>query len=515
MFREKDLQQISAKKIDISEIEQQIVRFYNGFPFSDLHSPASIENKGILKFGENEVAKMVESFDEWIFTRSPIKFVPASGAATRMFKSLFSFIEKYDKSDKAIQDFNSDKSLNSVFKFINEIENFAFYEDLKKVMSENDVNINECLSKKDYNTIIRFLLSGYGLNYSALPKGLLKFHKYPEGPRTSFEEHLVEAAIYCSDAKGAARIHFTISSEYIDRFQVHINGIKAKYEKMFPVKFDISYSVQKPSTDTIAVDMENSPFREAGGELLFRPGGHGALIENLNDMKGDIIFIKNIDNIVPDSLKQKTVLYKKVLAAYLIELQKKIFGYLKILDEEQVSDEILSEIFLFTEHSLNIKSNDKNFSDKGEKKYFLKNKLNRPIRVCGMVKNEGEPGGGPFWVKNTNGEISLQIVESSQVNMENEDQKKIFNSSTHFNPVDLVCGVKGYKGNNFNLLKYVDYETGFISVKSKDGKNLKALELPGLWNGAMADWITLFVEVPLITFNPVKTVNDLLRKEHQ
>jgi hypothetical protein len=515
MFNEKDFQQISGKKIKISEMERQIDCFVKGFPFIRLHAPATIENKGILKHTDSEIRQMANEFNKIIASHSLVKFVPASGAATRMFKSLFSFIEKFDKSEKAIHDLHSDKSFNSVAKFIVELENFAFYEDLKKVMAEQKISLDECIKNHDYHAVINFLLLENGLNYSTLPKGLLAFHKYREGARTALEEHLVEAAMYCRDDKGIAKIHFTLSPEHIERFDILLDHVKPVYEKKYHVKYEISYSVQKASTDTIAVDMNNSPFREKNGSLVFRPGGHGALIENLNDLKGDIIFIKNIDNIVPDALKPETVLYKKVLAVILVQLQKKIFSYLKILDGKKITEEKLNEIILFAEQSLNIKTSRKKSGDNSDIIEFLKAKLNRPIRVCGMVKNEGEPGGGPFWVKDKHGEISLQIVESSQVNLDDAQQKNIFSLSTHFNPVDLVCGVKDYKGNNFKLLKYVDPETGFISLKSKDGKELKALELPGLWNGAMADWITLFVEVPLITFNPVKTVNDLLRKEHQ
>jgi len=326
----------------------------------------------------------------------------------------------------------------------------------------------------------------------------------------------VEAANYGRSKNNNAFVHFTVSPEHLEKFNEQVKGVMKIYEKKFNIKYDISFSVQKSSTDTIAVDIENNPFREDDGEILFRPGGHGALIENLNDLDGNLVFIKNIDNVVPDRLKTETTIYKKTIGGILLKLQSQVFKYLKELDKTEKDENIINKISEFAQNELNINISPgfykMSFNDR---KDFLYRHLNRPIRVCGMVKNEGEPGGGPFSVKNSKGEVSLQIVESSQVDQNNPEQKEILLSSTHFNPVDLVCGIKNYKGEPFDLHKYIDQETGFISIKSKNGKNLKAQELPGLWNGAMANWITIFVEVPIITFNPVKTVNDLLRPQHQ
>jgi hypothetical protein len=325
---------------------------------------------------------------------------------------------------------------------------------------------------------------------------------------------LVEAAKYGVSKNNIAAIHFTVSPEHLDKFKAQVDKVKNLYENQFHIAYDISFSVQKSSTDVIAVDMNNEPFREHDGSLVFRPGGHGALIENLNDLEADLIFIKNIDNVVPDRLKETTIQYKKAIGGLLLKLQSKIFDYLKGLEKIENSG-LAQKISDFAQSELNINfPEDWGNRSNAEKKSFLFQRLNRPIRICGMVKNEGEPGGGPFWVKNPKGDISLQVVESSQVNTKDAEQLKILQSSTHFNPVDLVCGTKDYLGNSFDLHQFIDHETGFISVKSKDGKNLKAQELPGLWNGAMADWITVFVEVPIITFNPVKTVNDLLRQQH-
>ena len=514
MFADNQLLQISKKGIELSKIHNQIDSFKKGFPFMKLIEPATIENKYITKFSSDEVENHISFFEKSLSQKIIIKFVPASGAASRMFKSLFSFCEKYDHSEKAYQNFLADKSFNSVWNFISNIEHFAFYEDLKSIMISNNIDINKCIEEKNFNIIIDFLLHHKGLDYAALPKGLLKFHKYGDTSRTAIEEHLVEAVEYAQNKKTSC-LHFTISPEHIEKFKELIEKELKKYESDFSVNFNISYSIQKSSTDTIAVDMDNNPFCEADGTLLFRPGGHGALIENLNELDADIVFIKNIDNVVPDQLKNETILYKKALAGYLVQLQQRIFNYLVLLENNNFDDDIFSQIFDFAHQELHLNIKDINDLDKEQKKKILFSLLNRPIRVCGMVKNEGEPGGGPFLVKNSKNEMSLQIVESSQINMNDTHQKEIFNNSTHFNPVDLICGIKDYKGNRFNLLHFIDQETGFISLKSKDGKDLKALELPGLWNGAMAEWVTIFVEVPIITFNPVKTVNDLLREEHQ
>lgn len=515
MFTESNIRQIEEKGITVDKIESQLECFRKGFPSILLSAPANIENNGISRIDDERILSLCKLFEESLTTRRIMKFVPASGAASRMFKSLFSFMEKYDGTEKAHDLFLADKSFNSVFKFISELEKFAFFSDLKAVMSIAGIDIDNCITTHYYNNIIDFLLLEKGLNYASLPKGLLKFHKYSNTSRTAFEEHFVEAANYSSDKQGEASIHFTLSPEHIYKFKNLIQQTIVGYEKKLNVRFNITYSIQKPGTDTIAVDLNNQPFCEPDGSLLFRPGGHGALLENLNELNGDIIFIKNIDNIVPDRLKEETYKYKKAIGGLLVELQEEVWKYLRILETVKVQENLLDEIIQFANSQLNIPLAFSASLSNDEKIKILFSKLNRPIRVCGMVKNEGEPGGGPFWTKNSNDELSLQIVESSQIDMNNAEQKNIFESSTHFNPVDLVCGVRDYKGNNFNLLSFTDPATGFISIKSKDGRDLKALELPGLWNGAMADWITIFVEVPIITFNPVKTVNDLLREEHQ
>ncbi|NVO01779.1 MAG: DUF4301 family protein [Bacteroidetes bacterium] len=514
MFSQKDLKQIKEKKISETTINHQVESFKNGFPFIKLVDAATPVD-GIKVISKQELDFLARTFDVEISKRNVIKFVPASGAASRMFKNLFTFREKYNNTTESLEILFKDQSPDSIFQFFYQLKRFAFYEDLKNKMFADGIDIETALQSKDYNLILDYLLTDKGLNYGEQPKALLKFHQYSKFSRTAIEEHLVEGAIYCKDFYNNVNIHFTVSPEHLKEFESLVEKVRRNYENLFDVKFSIGFSVQKSSTDTIAVDMENNPFREKDGSLLFRPGGHGALIENLNDLHGDIIFIKNIDNIVPDQYKETTSIYKKAIGKYLIDLQAKTFDYLKLLENEYIKAEVVEEIIQFAANELYVREPRINELSLKEKIVFLFDKLNRPMRICGMVKNEGEPGGGPFWVKNAYNEISLQVVESSQVDLNNPKQKEILTSSTHFNPVDLVCCVRDYKGICFNLPEFVDHQTGFISAKSKDGKDLKALELPGLWNGAMADWITVFVEVPLITFNPVKTVNDLLRKEHQ
>lgn len=511
MLTEKDFMQISQKGISSEVVNNQIENFKKGFPYMNIKKAASIGN-GILKIDEN--SNFEEKFEANKNQYKILKFVPASGAASRMFKSLFDFVENYNGSENCkCTYFNSpEKPLK---KFFTQIKKFAFFDELNsKVKDVIDLDIDKAIEKEQYKDILRQLLTEKAMNYGNLPKGLLKFHKYSDKSRTSAEEHLVEAAEY-SSSNGKAHLHFTVSPEHKTAFETHINEVLSEYEEIFKLKYDISYSIQKPSTDTIAVDNQNNPFRNSDGTILFRPGGHGALIENLNDLDADIIFVKNIDNVVPDRLKPETTKYKKIIAGVLIHYKEKIFDFLQKINKTP-DENLIKEIENLFEKEICIEFPEKYKSfGTDEKIEYLKNKLNRPIRVCGMVKNEGEPGGGPFWAVNQDGSVSLQVVEMSQIDSKNPRQMEIVKNATHFNPVDLVCYVKDYEGNKFNLKKFVDEQTGFISSKSKDGKELKAQELPGLWNGAMSDWNTIFVEVPIITFNPVKEVNDLLRENHQ
>ena len=503
MFSTTELLQIHQKGITHDQVNGQIDFFKKGFAYLNIVR-AAIPGDGIELLNHAAIDELIRSYEADICDKKIIKFVPASGAATRMFKSLFESLTKITGNEPS----------SDVVHVFRKLDSFAFFPDLVEKIRQNGQDINVLL-KNEYQKIINYILSEEGLNYGNLPKGLLKFHTYDHWNRTAVEEHLVEGALYAKNCDGTVNIHFTVSPEHLKPFTELIQLVTKEYEKMFDVKYDISFSIQKPSTDTIAVDENNQPFLNSDGNLLFRPGGHGALLENLNDLDGDVVFIKNVDNVVPDRLKQQTVTYKKALAGLLLKLQKQVFTYLEKIEsgsDEKTNSEIVS--FIESKLGYHFSKIASNLSQ-SEKAKLLFDVLNRPIRICGMVKNEGEPGGGPYWVKSEDGSSSLQILESSQVNPDDPSQKEIFNKATHFNPVDLVITMRNYKGAKFNLLQFRDPETGFISIKSKDGKALKALELPGLWNGSMAFWNTIFVEVPVITFNPVKTINDLLRKEHQ
>ena len=499
MLTEKDLKQIAQRGITEEQIKTQLKEFETGFPFLKLEAAASVGN-GIVAPNESERKQYVKAWEDYKAAgKRIVKFVPASGAASRMFKNMFAFVDA--DYDVPTTDFEK--------KYFDEIEKFAFYEALDAVCVKNEgKGIKALMAEGKYKAVAANMLKADGLNYGQLPKGMLLFHKYAEGSRTPMEEHLVEGALYAA-SNGEAHVHFTVSHDHLAFFKAKVAEKADCFAQKFGIKYDITFSEQKPSTDTVAANPDNTPFREADGSLLFRPGGHGALIENLNEIEADVIFIKNIDNVVPDRLKPETVEWKQVIAGVLVNLQKQAFEYLRVLDNNP-SDAQIAQIAKFVEKNLCT-------NPKGQKvdADYLRKKLNRPMRVCGVVKNVGEPGGGPFLTYNQDGTVSLQILESSQIDTNNAEYMKMFTQGTHFNPVDLVCAVKDYKGQPFNLPDFVDKTTGFISSKSKGGKELKALELPGLWNGAMSDWSTIFVEVPLGTFNPVKTVNDLLRDQHQ
>lgn len=504
MLSEKDIKQFSDKGMSVDLVNSQLERFVTGFPYLKIVSAATVE-KGVVVLSEVEKKKYEDVWSKYIIGDKTItKFVPASGAASRMFKDLFGFLDA--SYNIPTTDFEKE--------FFSGIEKFAFFLSLDKVCLANEgQGVKELISVGSYKVVVENLLYSKGLNYGNLPKGLLEFHKYTDETRTPTQEHMVEGSLYASNSSGKVNLHFTVSPEHRELFEKLISVKRPLYEAKFDVAYNVSFSEQKSSTDTIAVNMDNTPFRE-DDRLLFRPGGHGALIENLNDIDSDIVFVKNIDNTIPDSIKAVETQHKRILAGVLVDVQAKAFAYLVELENGSYSHDGLIEMLYFLQDELNVKNPETKYLEDAELALYIKSKLDRPMRVCGMVRNEGEPGGGPFLTTNADGTISLQILESSQIDMANVENQKIVEKSTYFNPVDLICAVKNHKGERFDLLKYVDLDTGFISSKSKDGKALKALELPGLWNGAMSDWNTIFVEVPIETFNPVKTVNDLLRTNH-
>ncbi|MCI6161175.1 MAG: DUF4301 family protein [Prevotella sp.] len=505
LLSQQDRDQMGRKGITENNILAQLEDFRTGFPFLKIEAAAGI-NHGIMVPEESERKQLIERWNEYKAQgKKIVKFVPASGAASRMFKDMFAFLS----ADADVPSTEFEKT------FFNSMERFAFYDALDAECRKNEGRgISQLLANGNYKAVVANMLEEKGLGYGRLPKGMLLFHSYPEGARTPMEEHLVEGALYAG-SRGEVNVHFTVSHEHLAYFEQKVAEKRDQLEQKYGMKYNISFSVQKPSTDTIAVNPDNTLFRNEDGTLLFRPGGHGALIQNLNDIDADIIFIKNIDNVVPDRLKAETVEYKQLLAGVLVTLQKQAFKYLEMMENEKYNRLQINDIADFVEQKLFCKKQDLELLSDEQLATYLKKKLNRPMRVCGVVKNVGEPGGGPFLVHNTDGTVSLQILESSQIDKNNKEYLKMFAEGTHFNPVDLVCATKDYKGNTFNLPDFIDKSTGFISSKSKNGKELKALELPGLWNGAMSRWNTVFVEVPLSTFNPVKTVNDLLREQHQ
>lgn len=506
MLTPNDLLQLKTKNLTEAQIEEQLACFINGFPYLKIKASASV-GKGILRLTEEEQNTFVKTWDNYLNDKKQIvKFVPASGAASRMFKDLFSFLSA--SYDVPTTDFEK--------QFFSEVEFFAFYDALNGACVTNEgKNIRTLVTEGKYKEIVSNLLEEKGLDYGSLPKGLLLFHHDPAGARTAMEEHLAEGAMYAKNADREVNIHFTVSPEHLPFFKELVKEKVSVYESRFGVKYNLSFSTQQASTDTIAVDMANAPFLDVKGRLVFRPGGHGALIQNLNDLDADVVFVKNIDNVVPDHLKEATVRYKKVIAGVLVSLQKRIFEYIRLIESGDYTHEQIEEMIHFLQNDLCTKNPDTKYLEDVELVLYIKQKLQRPLRVCGMVRNVGEPGGGPFLTVNQDETVSPQILESSQIDLNDPEAKRAFEQGSHFNPVDLVCAPKDVDGRKYNLPDFVDKHTGFISQKSKDGRELKALELPGLWNGSMSDWNTVFVEVPVETFNPVKTVNDLLRPQHQ
>lgn len=511
-YTKEDLKTLKRRDLKTEQIDRQLENFQKGFHFVELSEPAVTDN-GILRINPEDEEILLKNYDTACQSRTMIKMVPASGSATRMFKDLFHFLDTYEDSEEEFLEFIQKKGPGTIHYFFEKLDELPFYNRLSAALWKDGKDIEKMIAKREFKEILQYILTEKGLNYGNTPKGLVDFHIYRDFVRTAFDEHIVEGALYCSNGK-TARLHFTVAEEYMPLFKNRLKKVTKVFEKMFNVKYEVSFSIQKPSTDMVSIDAEGQLLRDEKGQLVFRPGGHGALIHNLDDLKEDIVFIKNIDNVIPDRAKSDTVKYKKLLAGTLIDIQNKVFGFLAILDKKPTPAQ-LEEIDRFLNSIGYKEAEGKTYKDNKEHIKHLQQLLNRPIRICGMVKNEGEPGGGPFWVKAQDGSSRLMIIESAQIDLKNKEQKKIFERSTHFNPVDLVCGIKNYKGKKFDLLKFVDADQGFITSKSYKGKEIKVQELPGLWNGAMANWITVFVEVPLTTFTPVKTVFDLFRFEHR
>ena len=512
-FNQNDLKLIKKQGIEFETILAQFEILKNGVPKVKLHKPATIDD-GILSFSEIEIEKYAAYFDAVKNDLKLLKFVPASGAASRMFKFLIEFLHEFDSTKETINGYINRKNDPELKVFLVGKQKFPFHKELKNLLKLVYSDFQNWPSDhKDYE-YIKFLISTDYFDFANKPKAILPFHAYANHTATALEEHLWECAAYAT-ANKKSNLHFTISEAHLQEFEMIIEKVQPKIESEFDIKLSVSYSFQHKNTDAISLNDHREPFRDKNQNLVFRPGGHGALIQNLDDLDADIIFIKNIDNVIQNHIKIIS-LHKKCLAGILIQLQRKNFEYLKVIKNDNFTTDKITGVVDFLTKKLNteISKSFEKFTFENKKEYLFE-QLNRPIRVCGMVKNEGEPGGGPFWILNDGGNHTLQIIESSQIDLTNPDQKAILEAATHFNPVDLVCGTKNYLGEKFNLLQFVNPNTGFIVEKNKDGKNIKSYELPGLWNGAMANWITIFVEVPLLTFNPVKTVNDLLKPAHQ
>ncbi|MEW6386456.1 MAG: DUF4301 family protein [Thermodesulfobacteriota bacterium] len=518
MFTASDRRQMQDLGITESQVLAQLHLLRQPPPPIRLVRPCTLGD-GIREISGAERESLIHAQEEAARQGRLQKFVPASGVASRMFQSLFEFYHHSPgdlEAELPVVREGEAGTFRDCCLFLENLGQFAFYQELEATLARNGLDLEALVAQRRGRQILHYFLTGAGLHYGFRPKGLVKFHAYPAGARTPFEEHLVEAVHLVRDGAGCCRLHFTVSPEHAGAFQELWDSLRPLYEEQYGTRFDVGFSQQRPSTSTIAVDLEGRPFRLADGCLLFRPGGHGALLGNLHELQGDLVYIKNIDNVAPDRLREPSIVWQKILAGYLVRIQKKIADYLTQLHTARADRQLLGEVKDFARHYLLLDlPADLDRGSPRDQGEFLFQALHRPVRVCGMVRNQGEPGGGPFWVRDRGGRLSLQIVESAQVDAASPEQRAIWEAASHFNPVMLVCGVRDFQGQPFNLQEFVDPEAVFISRKSQEGRELLALELPGLWNGAMARWLTLFVEVPLITFNPVKTVFDLLRPGHR
>jgi len=495
LFGPADLRQLRKQGITLEEARRQIERLEGPPGHAELDRPCT-PGDGIDTIPESEVEPLTRLHQEAARDGRCLTFVPASGAASRMFHSLLHYgtqdcpiSRKKLEADAAA----GKKEAVEVLAFLEGIPRFAFLDDSRRAAAGQGDELEELLR--------------LAMDYARLPKGLLKFHAYPDRSRTPFEEHLVEAAEMLKDARGKCRLHFTVSPAHLEPFRSLLEQVRDRYEKVHHVAYEVGFSVQKPSTDTLALDMEGQPFRLDDGTLLFRPAGHGALMENLSDLEADIVLIKNIDNVAPDRLKKATYTWSKLLVGRLSSIQNQVFDLLRRLEDQPADTGAAAEATSLVRDTFHLECS--------ERRQSLIRRLHRPVRVCGMVKSTGEPGGGPFWVRGKDGALSMQIVEDSQVDPDSGQQQGLLARSTHFNPVYLVCGVRDHHGQPYDLKQYIDPDAAMVTRKATGGRKLSALERPGLWNGAMAGWNTIFIEVPGEVFHPVKTVNDLLRAEHQ
>jgi len=499
LFTQNDLRRIKKFGLTPRDVEKQMESYRHSPNYLKLNRPCAI-NDGILSIKKPQKEELIKLYEREAGNFRLLKFVPASGAASRMFAEWFSALEK--------DGFGSPELNRSFFR---NLKKYPFY-----FLIKQEKCASEFIEQKNIKSLLDYILSAKGLNFGWLPKALIPFHHYCKGDvRTSLEEHLFEAAQYVRGAGDVCNLHFTISREHKKAVAEKIKNVKSKYESLCLIKYKISSSVQSPSTNMLAVNENNLPLRDANGRLIFRPGGHGSLLTNLHNLDADFIFIKNIDNIAPEKRLKKILPYKKMLGGLALQIQQKIFAILRQIENDNLDSTQIEKIRNYCSQRLNIVF-PRIISRQSLKiqKQIIFSLLNRPLRVCAMVRNEGEPGGAPFWVDERNGRQTLQIVESGHVDKSSPKQMAIWSAAQYFNPVDMVCCTKNYRGEKFNLDSYVNPDAYLITRKNEKGRSLKALESPGLWNGGMAYWNTIFVELPIIIFNPVKTVNDLLRTEH-
>jgi hypothetical protein len=517
LFTKADLEQMKQLGITEEEARRQMAILEKGPRLVSLQRPCT-PGDGIIVLNTKDQSRLLALWEETAAKGRFSVFLPASGAATRMFAFLQRIRNQLDrvtldKIAKKSSEMSSDRRDLQVF--MESLREFAFFEPLAEVMDRAGISLPDQLNSGDYTVILDFLIEAQGLNYASLPKGLIPFHRYSDHYRTALEEHLVEAIHTLRDDKQCCRVHFTVAPENEKEVENHGREAAARYTERFGVQYELSFSLQSPATNTLAVDYKNRPFRRPDGSLLFRPGGHGALLQNLNRCQGDIVFIKNIDNVVNDDRRDLVIHHQRILAGMLVELQDAIFSYLRGLRAGSIGDQGIQEVLEFVTRHLGASLSEDFMSCSQEEKVSrLFRLLHRPLRVCGMVKHRGEPGGGPFWVEDTAGRLSLQIVENAEIDQDSSEQVVIFGASTHFSPVQIVCGLRDYMGQPFDLAQFADSEAVFVTRKTEYARELKALEFPGLWNGGMAYWNTVLVEIPEETFNPVKTINDLLRPGH-
>ncbi|MGD0021390.1 MAG: DUF4301 family protein [Smithellaceae bacterium] len=499
LFSANDIRQIKALGLSRQDVDKQLNTYRRGSVFFDLNRPCTVKD-GIISVTPAQKKKLIALYENEARKYKLLKFVPASGAASRMFVEWFSAGE-----DGSFGSPDRDRL------FLQKLNKLAFF-----ILIERNRQGKKFFDQKNIKNLLEFILLPDGLNFGQLPKALIPFHRYSSGEtRTALEEHLGEAGRYIRSREGLSFVHFTVTAKYKAATAKHLKAVLKKYEKLFGVKYRITLSIQSPASNTIAVDENNLPLRDTKGRLLFRPGGHGALLKNLSSVNADFIFVKNIDNVVPEKHLEKILAYKKMLGGMALQTQKEIFAILKKMEKNELNLAQIQKIITYCSQKLNI-TLPLGFSQQSGKRktQILFSLLNRPLRICGVVKNEGEPGGSPFWVKEKDSTQTPQIVEIGHVDKDKPEQQAIWSRAKYFNPVDMVCCIKNYRGEKFDLDNYVNPDAYLITSKNERGQSLKALEVPGLWNGGMAYWNTVFVELPLSVFNPVKTVDDLLRPEH-